>query len=139
MKVYEGQYSYDRMQDIKGRESEEWNNECMQCKSKNLIIHPTNIVFQPHTINEYKDLPADVQKYFYHLPNIVEAILFLIKNNKEQDICVECIDCKTVTKNFWNERPDSSGTNYAIPNRQKVKKYVEKLYGMSEAMRLDRV
>lgn len=139
MKVYEGQYNYDRLQNVKGRDGEEWNHKCIYCNSERLIIHATDIVYQPHTINEYKDLPKEVQNYFYHLPNIVEAIMLLIKNNREDQIMIECIDCKTHVRNFWNERPDSSGKNYAIPNKQKVKRYIEKLYGMSEAMRLDRV
>ena len=123
-----------------------WNGECPYCSSKQLLIHPIDISYQPHTINDYSDLPLDIRGYYSTLPNIVEAIIKCVSTNKDvvnnreyrdnnsHTIIVECISCKQCTDGFFSRTPE--GVMRCSPDKTELKKYVSRLYGAEEVMRL---
>lgn len=128
--------TFDRLLDVK-QDSDEWKQECIYCKSKKLSMHPIGVVYQPHTIEVYDDLPAEIRDYYKYLPNIYEAVMSKVDADKGQDILVECMDCKTTIRGFHNERPSFSGLALKVKvNKVKFKKYLQQLYGFGEQMRL---
>lgn len=133
----------DRLLDIKPVEPHpdeekhpEWNYCCSSCGSERVIVHPTGIVYRPHTIHDFSDLPEKEAKRLKKLPNIVEAVLIAM-NNSGYRLFVECMSCGSNQNGFYNERPNHNGENYAeIKNKQKFKKWLMRVYAVDEVLEL---
>lgn len=127
---------YDRLLDVE-EESTKWNEKCPYCGSSRLAIKPVGVVYQQVT-DDYTDLPEEVRNHYRNLPNIVEAVLQCVDDNNSNTYpLVTCLNCNVATKGFLNE-PEKGFMNKKINiARKDLKKYLERLYGMSVLLRLN--
>ena len=128
--------NYENLLSLEDENKEEWNYQCPYCKSPSLLIHPVGVSYRPHTINTFSGLPDEVVAYLKSLPNIVNAVLkTLEKDGSNRDVLVECLDCKTTTRGFWNAPPVVGKREKNIHvNKTKLTKYLRKVYGVTEVM-----
>ena len=127
--------SYDRLLGVRDDSEVEWKQECVYCRSKKLVIHPVGVVYQPHTISDYSDLPEGVQHHYAYLPNVYEAALQCLFD-REPNVLVECIECRQCVHGLANERPGNGGLGpKVVANRSKIKKYLQQLYGCGEELK----
>jgi hypothetical protein len=128
--------SYDRLLGVRDSTEVEWKQECIYCKSKKLVIHPLGVAYQPHTVDNYDDLPEEVRKYYAYLPNVYEATMQCLMEI-EPKVLVECMDCGQCISGLHNEKPEAFADRSVKvkPNRSKVKKYLQQLYGCGEELK----
>ena len=124
--------SYDHQQGVKDLRVVDWNFKCVYCNSERLMIHPIGIVYRPHTITTFDDLPQNVRRYYENLPNVADAVIRCLEGERNTRIVVECMDCRTSINGFWNERPQLVNTERVVVDKSRLKKYLMKLYGVTE-------